>query len=364
MRAGLSTVVFKPYGFIHANVSAASRGLASFGNENQSAPTVVAPSVLATADRARSTFQVAQSRLGFFVEGDATQGQLEVDFIDFTKASPNQSANPRLRIANVDYRLDSRRTLSFGQTWDIFASPQKPFTYNIVGLYFEAGNVGFMRPQFRYTDHTESSWTVATAVGFPAKNTNSADSELEKSGLPTLAITAINDAIHGLQWGGSVIAGAVRPSGASAPLSQVYGLNTFLNTESESGFKTRSSVYAGRNLASIGALSLAAAADGQSHAEMGGYFTFLSPVSSLVSVQGGFGGATVFESSGSALDSLANVSVNSNLKIELALAFHPQKQADIYIQSTYMNTNYTKTTNGGADSNTAVALQVGTVYRF
>ena len=355
---------FKPYGFIHANFSAASRGLESFGNQNQSAPTAVSPSIEASSDRARSTFQVAQSRLGFFVEVEATQGQVEFDFIDFAKASPNQSANPRLRIANVDYHLDSHRTLSFGQIWDIFSSPRKPFTYNIVGLYFEAGNIGFMRPQFRYTYQTDSSWTFATAVGLPAKNVNSQDGEIEKSGIPTLAFTAINDSTHGLQWGGSVIVSEVRPAASSAPLSLVWGVNTFVSTESEQGLKTRSSVYFGRNLASIGTLSLAGVTEDRSHAEIGGYFTFFNSISHLFSFQGGLGGATVLDSFGSPLDSIGNVTVNSNLKAELALSYHPQKEADIYIQTTYMNTAYTGAIHGEVTKNVAIALQFGSVYRF
>jgi hypothetical protein len=359
-----SALSFKPYGFIHANFSAASKGLESFGYQNQSAPTAVSPSIEASSDRARSTFQVAQSRLGFFVESEVTQGQIEIDFIDFARASPNQSANPRLRIANVDYHLDSHRTLSFGQIWDIFSSPRKPFTYNIVGLYFETGNIGFMRPQFRYTYQTDSSWTFATAVGLAAKNTNSQDGEIEKSGIPTLAFTAINDSTHGLQWGGSVIVSEVRPVASSAPLSLVWGVNTFFSTESEQGFKTRSSVYVGRNLASIGTLSLARVTEDRSHSEIGGYFTFFNPISHWFSFQGGLGGATVLESSGSPLDSIANVTVNSNLKAELALSYHPQKESDIYIQTTYMNTAYTGAIRDELTKNTAIALQFGSVYRF
>jgi hypothetical protein len=305
---------------------------------------------------------VAQSRLGFFVEKDLLKGQLEFDFIDFTRAAPNQNANPRLRIANIDYHIDSRQTLSLGQTWDIFSSPQKPFTYNIVGLYFEAGNVGFMRPQFRYSYQTDTQWTFGFAIGLPARNLNATDGEVEKSLLPTLSATAIHHATQGLQWGGSMIAAEIRAAAFPTPLSQVYGVNTFVSTESESGFKTRSSIYVGRNLASIGALSLAWATGGN-HDEVGGYCTFSNPLSETLSVQGGLGGATILQAEGSTLDSIAGVRVNSNLKTELAFAYHPQTDADIYIQTTFMNTHYTKT-NGDADSKVAMALQIGSVYRF
>src|SRR5690348_8246230 len=83
-----SKTVFKPYGFINADVTGTSGALDSFGNTNLSAPTTSSPSSVSDANRARDSFQVAQSRLGIMAEHGEVGGRIEVDFIDFTKATP------------------------------------------------------------------------------------------------------------------------------------------------------------------------------------------------------------------------------------------------------------------------------------
>ena len=355
---------FKPYGFIHANVTGASRGLDSFGNTNLSATTAVTPSSVANSDRARNSFQVAQSRLGTFIEYGRAVGHFEIDFIDFTKASPTTQALPRLRIANIDYKIDENQTLSLGQDWDLFAAPAKPFTYNIVGLYFHTGNVGFMKHQIRYQNRVSPDWTLATAVGLVTKNSTASDSEIEMTGLPTVSALVSHRLRENLEIGLTGMGGAVRPAAYPADLAGIYGVNSFLKWESESGLKLREAFYYGVNLASAGTLSLANASASGSHREIGGYITALLPLSESFSIRGGIGASQILEDDGSPLDLVVGNNIFSNWKVEAALTYQPQKQLEFYIQPTFMKTIYVQNATNHKDALSAVALQAGAVFQF
>src|SRR5690606_29398754 len=113
---------------------------------NASAVTAAGNPVLAALPHESGyTFQVAQSRLGFwFAEGQPIRGQFELDFVDFGKSSPTVQAVPRLRIAKVEWALSESTLLSVGQDWDLWGSVN-PHTIDLVASSFQAGNTGFMR---------------------------------------------------------------------------------------------------------------------------------------------------------------------------------------------------------------------------
>lgn len=151
-----------------------STGVESYQQPNSSAITApVNPLMVADPARLGTSFQAQQSRLRADVAvGADVSGRLEVDFIDFRKSSPTTGVNPRLRIAMVRYTPwrdgDSQLALELGQDWDLFA-PLNPHTLNLVGAFFQSGNVGFMRQQAR------AVWTLpgvelAAALGAAAPN--------------------------------------------------------------------------------------------------------------------------------------------------------------------------------------------------
>ena len=102
------------YGFLIPTLSVATEGVESFSQPNQSAFTAAAnPALLANRTAARSSFQVAQSRIGFVVRPEAkTNGRLEFDFIDFTKdGESNALVDGSFRFAkdDINIHLRSRR---------------------------------------------------------------------------------------------------------------------------------------------------------------------------------------------------------------------------------------------------------------
>ncbi|WP_052517778.1 hypothetical protein, partial [Archangium violaceum] len=160
----------------------------SFSQPNESAVTAAGNPVVANfPDSARHSFQVAQSRLGFWLnEKGPLRAQVEIDFVDFTKATPTVASLPRLRIAHVDYTIAPGHSVSLGQDWDLHA-PLNPHGINLVGGLFQAGNTGFMRQQFKYF-YTTPGFELGAAVGFPAPNVGPKDVGLEIGALPTLAV--------------------------------------------------------------------------------------------------------------------------------------------------------------------------------
>lgn len=355
---------FKPYGFIRANVIGASRAVDSFGNTNMSSPVAVTPSSNANSGLARDSFQVSQSRIGTWIEHETVVGRLEFDFIDFTKASPTTQSVPRLRIANIDYHMDSHQTLSAGQDWDLFSSPAKPFTYNYVGLYFYTGNVGFMRQQVRYSYRTDSGWTLGTAVGLLNRNATATDSEIETTGIPTLSVRVLNQLSPEMEVGLSAIVGKVRPSTTVSELYGVYGVNAFWNLQIESGFKFRGHFYYGQNLGSAGTLAISNASPAGSRHEAGGYLSAYYSLSEQFSLQGGVGIANIFESAGSPVGGIVGNTILSDWKGEVAFAYHPVKELSIYFQPTFLQTSYLQAASGTNDTVIATLLEGGLVFQF
>ncbi|AKJ04148.1 Hypothetical protein AA314_05774 [Archangium gephyra] len=180
--------LFRFYGTLTPRFVAGTGAMESFSQPNESAVTAAGNPVFSNfPDAARHTFQVAQSRVGFWLnEKGPLRAQVEIDFVDFTKATPTVASLPRLRIAHVDYTFLPGHSVSLGQDWDLHA-PLNPHGINLVGALFQAGNTGFMRQQFKYF-YTAPSFELGAAVGFPAPNVGPKDVGFEIGALPTLAV--------------------------------------------------------------------------------------------------------------------------------------------------------------------------------
>ena len=179
--------IIRPYATIKPTIIVAGSPVESFSNANATAATAAGnPVITAIQDEASTTFQVGQSRLGFwFNEKGKTRGQFELDFIDFTKSSPTVGALPRLRIAKVEWSLSDSTVLMAGQDWDLF-SPLNGYTLNIVSVAYQAGNSAFMRQQAKLIWHNDSL-ELGAAVGLAGIN-NAAKALLpEYSRIPTVA---------------------------------------------------------------------------------------------------------------------------------------------------------------------------------
>jgi hypothetical protein len=178
------------YGTVNTRVVASTGATESFSQPNGVAVTAAGNPVFSVSpDKARYTFQAAQSRFGLWVnEKGPLRGQLEFDFVDFTKASPTVASLPRLRIARADWLVAPGHMLSLGQDWDLHA-PINPHGINMVGNLFMAGNTGFMRQQLRYLYSTDAL-ELGVAVGFPFNNNTNKESAAEISTAPTLAARA------------------------------------------------------------------------------------------------------------------------------------------------------------------------------
>lgn len=255
---GAEPPLFRPYVILKPEFIAASAAVESFGQPNASAPSAAGNPVLATLPKESfTTFQAAQSRLGFwFDEKGPARGHLEFDFIDFTKSSPTVASVPRLRIANVDWVVSDHFTISAGQDWDLYA-PINPYTLNITASGFQTGNSGFMRQQAKFIYHNDAV-ELGAALGMSGVNNTAKLGVPEFGRLPSLAVRAallfgsagrIGVSALGARW--RFGAGTAAERYATAGAVNLYGdVTPFAH------FSLRFEGYAGRDLANIGSLTL------------------------------------------------------------------------------------------------------------
>src|SRR5690606_21072894 len=131
------------------------------------------------------TMQVQQSRAGVNITQDDVFGNLEFDFINFAQSSPTTESRPRLRRALVGYSVNESNKIQIGQDWDTF-SPSKPNTLDYVGLFFNAGNTGFMRQQIKWT-YAQDSLKSELSIGMPGKNPSPEYNQIETTSIPVIA---------------------------------------------------------------------------------------------------------------------------------------------------------------------------------
>lgn len=262
----------RPYVIIKPTVVFTASPVDSFSQPNAVAPTAAGNPVLAALDEPGLTFQTQQSRPGIWFNDKApVRGQLEFDFVDFTRSSPTTASVPRVRIAKVEWQLADSLLLVAGQDWDLF-QPVNSGMYNLVGGGFQAGNTAFMRQQAKFI-HTGESLELSAAVGL-ATNNNAARALLpEYNPLPTVALRAalllgsmgrIGVSAIGTNW--RFAAGADNERKALAGGAGLYG-----DLTPATGFNLRFEVYGGRNLGNLATLSLGVGNATDDIDEVGGF---------------------------------------------------------------------------------------------
>lgn len=288
-----SKLKFGLYGFLLPTWTLSSAGVESFSQQNGGAYTAAANPVLQRSpDQARSTFQVAQSRFGFTLEPvKSARGRMEFDFIDFSKASPTTAALIRVRRAVIEADIDDSTMFRFGQDWDL-GSPTNPITFNPIGNYFQAGNIGFMRIQAEVI-HKSGDFEHALALGLPGSNNNSVDSTLELTVAPTVALRETYKPSANSQTGVSVLASTMRrDTGSSNRIFAGYA-NAFYEGKTET-CELRAEAYVGQNTFNLGSLGLGFGTIGaESVKEAGGYISGRHHLSEKTAIFGGVGAAFV-----------------------------------------------------------------------
>jgi hypothetical protein len=296
--------IIRAYALIKPTVVISGKPVESFSQPNATAVTAAANPVLsarAPGDAPNEdpswTFQAGQSRLGFwFAEKSPVRGQFELDFIDFTKASPTVGALPRLRIGKVEWAVNESTVLMVGQDWDLF-HPVNPYTVDYVAVAFQAGNTAFMRQQAKLIWHNDSL-EIGGAIGLAGIN-NAFKQRLPEYNLPTFAARAavlfgaagrIGVAAIGTNWHFDVGNEATERS-AFAGAAGIYGDVTPFER-----FNVRFEGYWGQNFGNLGALSLGTGnpnPDTGDIKEVGGFLSFKWGFTETNSVYALFGLAKV-----------------------------------------------------------------------
>lgn len=239
------------YGFIKASAMYSTEALGSFNNINLSAPTHAVAHTKSSDSRGRLSFQTQQTRAGVNMKkGDNISAKIEFDFIDFNKSSPTTQMNPRVRIASVTYAWENQKVI-IGQDWDLF-SPVGATTFDYVGLYFLAGNTGFMRQQAQYLN-TQGNWEIAGAIGMAGNNPGTIDSDLELSKAPSYSARASYSLENGRMGVSTIYAKLKYETNQSSHDSYAY--NVFFEKVLADTI-IKSEAYYGQNLANLGSLSI------------------------------------------------------------------------------------------------------------
>lgn len=285
---------FEPYGFILPTYTLYNNDVESFGRLNASAATAAANPVFIPDDAAFSqSFQLAQSRIGLNIRNDSSiLGQLEIDFIDFNKATPTTASLPRLRVASIEWRLNERHVLKIGQFWDVAAYVQ-PVHTNAVGAHFQSGNVGFIRDQVAWLYRPDTRFEIATAVGLAGSNNGPSLSSLERGITPSLALRL------------SFLPNAKSRVGLSGLFAdnrftqdthrQSLLANLFMDLVLEGGTTLRGELNFGQNLANVGMLGLSQGHAGADVHELGGWLSLRQPLSEHTSLSFTLGVARVLD---------------------------------------------------------------------
>ncbi len=292
--AGASSVNgfdLEAYGFIKASSMYADSALASYNNINLSAPTHAAPETRPQDKTSRMGFQTAQSRFGVNMKkGDNLSAKLEFDLIDFNKSSPTTQMNPRVRIAAVTYAWDNKKVV-VGQDWDMF-SPVTSFTFDYVGLFFNAGNTGFMRQQVQYLQ-THGEWELGGALGMAGNNPGVTDGNLETAKSPTYAVRLTRKLENG-RVGISGIYARLKyeATGENGTTHDSYAGNAFYE-QILGALSIKSEAYYGQNLNNIGTLAIGKGTQTSDVKEFGGTLTGSYKLTETNSVFGGVGLARI-----------------------------------------------------------------------
>ncbi|MFZ5441699.1 MAG: hypothetical protein ACOZQL_16980 [Myxococcota bacterium] len=264
---------FRPYGTIKPTVIASSGAVESFSQPNASAITAAGNPVISNIPgEARLSFQVAQTRFGaWFNEKGQVRGHVEIDFIDFAKATPTVQSLIRLRIATIEWAPTDHFTLIAGQDWDLHA-PVNPHGGNMVGGRFLSGNSGFMRQQIKAIGRV-GVFEIAGAVGMEGVNSTAKDGAFELSIVPTFAgrvAWVVGKGRVGVSGLGTSL--RLAPGTAAERRTFAGGVTGYADVTIDRT-TLRGEISVGRNMSNIGLLTLGFGTATKDVDEWGGFFS-------------------------------------------------------------------------------------------
>ncbi len=270
------------YGFLKASTMYGTKAVNSFNNTNMVAPTSATDKATYSQGNDRTSFQVAQSRLGTKIKTKSQiQGLVEIDFIDFNQSSPTTQSRPRLRRAFIEKKFSDGWSLKIGQDWDTF-SPTRPDTYDIIGLYFNGGNIGFMREQIKVRKELKKL-SYEIAIGQANKNTGTNNNQVEEDNQLSLAMSAKYRPNESNQILFSAITG--RSSYSNTQNKEPYGLSLGYELKLNKN-KLNVETYYGQGLAQLNLLDIPS---NNYHESFGGYLTYQREFGSNLSARIGQG---------------------------------------------------------------------------
>ena len=369
---------FRFYGFFLPTFLHGNHEVESFSRQNAVAYTAVANPVLSSyPNHPTLTLQLEQSRFGFTVgEGSSTSGTLEFDFIDTTKSMAWVNAYPRLRRAFIEYQWDPSNRIQLGQDWDVF-SPLVPHTYNLVGHYFQTGDVGFMRQQLVWLHQSEEHLQWAVAMGMPGSNPNPQFTNKELSFVPTLSARMTHWDQEN-RYGVSVLATSLLVDVGSATRLFAGGVNLFLEHRI-GAFDLRSEFYLGKNLNNLGTQALSYGERGHDLAEWGGWVTGLYHLNSALGIFGGGGISKIINpeklvpsytrDAGTGVASLSThgPGIEQNYTIRLGVEHLIKPELKVFVEGAYLNTIHHLAAADQVGVNAhrdAIISQTGLMYTF
>ena len=378
--------IIRPYATIKPTIVVAGSPVESFNQANATAATAAGNPVLAAIqDEASTTFQVGQSRLGFwFNEKGKTRGQFELDFVDFTKSSPTTGSVPRLRIAKVEWSLSDSTVLMAGQDWDLF-SPINGYTLNIVSVAYQAGNSAFMRQQGKLIWHNDSL-ELGAAVGLAGINNGAKALVPEYSRIPTVAARAAVLLGKAGRIGVSGIGTSWRfaPDQPAERKAFAGGASLYGDVTPAERFNIRFEAYWGQNLANIGELTLGQGNATDDIKEVGGFLSAKYGLNDTHAIYGLAGMAKVLNddkvvpsytyptlpADGTApLESTATPGagpgMKQNMVLRLGYEYRYDKSLALMLEGFYFNTQHVLNTQWDSDIDgdaTALGAELGLMF--
>lgn len=352
------------YGFIKASTMYSSKGLGSFNNVNMVAPTHAVPQSSSASETSRLSFQTQMTRIGFNLKkGEKVSAKIEFDFVDFAKSSPTTQMVPRVRIAAVTYASDFGKFI-IGQDWDLY-SPVNGYSFDYVGMYFLAGNTGFMRQQLQYLKDV-GQWELGAAIGLSSANSTGADNEQELSKSPTYALRLTRKLESG-RVGASGIWSRIDYTKAATPVTgatahESYGTNLFYEqTFANKSFGLRSEINYGQNLWNIGSLSIARGDATRNVKELGGHISANYHVMENHFIFGGLGYAKA--DNRSEVIPGNSTSISKNFISRVGWEYKVEEDLSWISEITQFETQ-TKQSDNRFQTNVAEAFETGVQLRF
>jgi hypothetical protein len=268
-----------------------------------------------------------------------------------------------VRIASVTYAWDNQKVI-IGQDWDLF-SPVTSFTFDYVGLYFMAGNTGFMRQQLQYLN-TQGSWEFGTAIGMAGNNPGTTDADLELAKSPSYSARA-SYALEGGRIGFSGIYAHLKYA-ANDSSHDAFGGNFFLEkTFNETTVK--SEAYYGQNLANIGTLAIGKGTSVTDVREYGATLTVSHKLNPKHVPFGGFGLAKVDNKNSitpfsiNATNTITNPGVKSNFLMRFGWEYKVTEDFS-WISEVSRFETISKLTASSYQNNIVGSLESGIQLRF